>query len=186
MSDALSAARETFDWSFGLPQSKPGRSGIEPERWARLTVYRLIEALQDIADALSSNQWRMANAEAVLLSGRAGVGKSHFLADFVSHHLQQGGPALLLLGSAFVEDDLWPQIRSRLDRPPTEKFRHFLGALDAAAEAAGTRAVVCIDALNEHHGIDIWPDRLSAFVEAFRSFPASAWCYRADPPIFHM
>ena len=171
VSDALSAARETLDWSFGLPQSKPGRSGIEPERWARHAVYRLVEALRDIADALSSNRWRMANADAVLFAGPAGIGKSHFLADFVNHHLLQGGPALLLLGGPFRDGELWPQIRDRVDRPPTEQFRHFLGALDAAAEAAGTRAVVCIDALNEGYGVDIWPERLPAFLEAFTSFP---------------
>ena len=171
VSDSLSAARETLDWSFSLPRSKPGRSGIEPERWARHAVYRLVEALHDIEDALSSNRWRMANAEAVLFVGPAGIGKSHFLADFVNHHLQQSVPALLFLGGPLRDGELWPQIRDRLDRPPTEQFRHFLGALDAAAEAAGTRAILCIDALNEGDGVNIWPERLPAFLEIFTSFP---------------
>ena len=121
-------------------------------------------SLPEIKRALTSNRWHLTNAKAVLLQGPAGIGKSHLLADIVEHHLQEGGPALLLLGGEFVDNGLWPQIRDQLDRPPTEQFKHFLGSLDAAAEAAGMRAIVCIDALNERNGIDVWPPRFSALL----------------------
>ena len=171
VSACLVVARNALRWCFDLPSSEPGTMGVEPERWARHTVHELIVTLQDIADALSSTRWRMANANAVLLKGPAGIGKSHLLADVVSHHLQQNGPAVLLLGGAFVDGEPWPQIRDRLDRPSTEQFRHFLGALDAAAQAAGARTLLCIDALNERHGVDVWPERLSAFLKYVEPFP---------------
>ena len=169
-SACLELACEALRWSLDLPLSVPGSLGIEPERWTRHALHELIVTLQDIDEALSSDRWRIANANSVLLKGPAGIGKSHLLADVVCHHLQENRPAVLLLGAAFVDDELWPQIRDRLDRPPTEQFRHFLGALDSAAEAAGVRALLCVDALNERHGIDVWPERLPAFIRDIESF----------------
>ena len=122
-SACLDVARDALRWCFDLLPSKPGPMGVEPERWARHAVHELMETLQDIDDALSSTRWRMANANAVLLKGPAGIGKSHLLADVVRHHLDQNGPAALLLGGAFVDGEPWPQIRDRLDRPSTEQFR---------------------------------------------------------------
>ena len=55
--------------------------------------------------------------------------------------------------------------------PRTEQFRHFLGALDAAAQAAGARALLCIDALNERHGVKVWRERLAAFLRDVEPFP---------------
>ena len=130
-----------------------------------------MDVLNEIEDTLASNRWRLTNAKAVLLQGPAGIGKSHLLADIVEYHLHEGGPALLFLGDKFVDNEPWPQIRDQLDRPPTEQFKHFLGSLDAAAQAAGMRAIVCIDALNERNGIDVWPERLTAFLKAFEAFP---------------
>ncbi len=171
ISQCLDNARDDFRWSIDLPVAKSESMGTEPERWARHNISQLIETLQEIDDALMSNRWQMANAKAVLLKGPAGIGKSHLLADFVHYHLEKGGPALMLLGETFVEGEPWPQIRDRLDRPATEQFKQFLGALDAAAQAAGTKAIFCIDALNERNGLDIWPGRLAAFLKSFESFP---------------
>ena len=171
VSTCLDVTRETLTWSFGLPSSEPGPMGVEPERWARHALHDLFQTLRDIDEALSSERWRMANANAVLLTGPAGVGKSHLLADIVSHHLQENAPAVLLLGAAFVDDELRSQINKLLDRSPTEQFRHFLGALDAAAQAAGMNALFCIDALNERHGVDVWRERLAAFLKDFEAFP---------------
>ena len=130
-----------------------------------------METLNELESALASTYWQLTNAKAVLLQGPAGIGKSHLLADIVEHHLHEGRPALLLLGGAFVDNEPWPQIRDQLDRPPTEQFKHFLGSLDAAAQVAGTKAIVCIDALNERNGIDVWPQRLAGFLKTFDTFP---------------
>ena len=143
----------------------------QSEYWARQCVHQLLQFLHEIEEALSSNRWKIANENAVLLQGSAGTGKSHLLADIVAHHMAVCGPALILVGAKFVDNELWPQIRDQLDRPPMEQFRHFLGCLDAAAQRAGVRALICIDALNERHGLDIWPTRLPAFLETAKAFP---------------
>ena len=171
VSVCLDLASEALHWTYDLPPSKPESPGIEPKRGAQHNLYELIEALHEIKDALASNRWQLTNTKAVLLQGPAGIGKSHLLADIVEHQIYAGGSALLVLGGAFVDDELWPQIRDRLDRPPTEQFKHFLGSLDAAAQVTRTRALVCIDALNERHGLDVWPERLAAFLRTFDPFP---------------
>lgn len=170
-SGCLQVARDALRWSYDLPPSKAGGLEIRLERRAQQSLHELMEVLHEIKSALASNRWRLANAKAVLLQGPAGIGKSHFLADIVEHLLHEGGPALLLLGGEFVDSALWPQIRDQLDRPPTEQFKHFLGSLDAAAQAASMRAIVCIDALNERNGLDVWPERLAAFLATFKAFP---------------
>jgi hypothetical protein len=43
--------------------------------------------------------------------------------------------------------------------------------MDAAAQAAGVRAIICIDAINERNGMDVWPSRLAAFLQEIRRFP---------------
>ena len=169
--DCLDLARKVLRWSYDLPPSKPANMGIKPERWAQNTFHELMEVLHEIKSGLASNLWKLTNTKAVLLQGPAGIGKSHLLADIVEHHLHEGGPGLLLLGGDFTDNEPWPQIRDKLDLPPTEQFKHFLGSLDAAAQAAGMRAMVCIDALNERNGIDVWPQRLAAFLNAFEAFP---------------
>lgn len=170
-SNCLNLARKALNWTYDLPPSEPDSTGIKSERWAQHTLHELMEALHDIKRALASNRWQLTNAKAALLHGPAGIGKSHLLADIVEHHLHEGGPALLLLGGGFVDDEPWPQIRDRLDLPPTEQFKHFLGSLDAAAQASGMRAMVCIDALNERNGLDVWPERLAALLRTVGAFP---------------
>ena len=170
-SDCLDLAGKALRWSYDLPPSKPGSMGIKSERWVQHTLHKLMEVLHEITSALASKRWQLTNSKAVLLQGPAGIGKSHLLADIVEHHLHEGGPGLLLLGGDFIDNEPWPQIRDQLDRPPTEQFKHFLGSLDAAAQAVGMRAIVCIDALNERNGIDVWPQRVAAFLKTFEAFP---------------
>ncbi len=160
-----------LDWLYSLPESKKSMHGSDPVSWARHEAYRFLELLSDIEAELASQRWRLANASAVLLTGAAGIGKSHLLADVVEHQVHLNRPAVLLLGSSFRDDEPWRQILLQLDRPPDEQVSHFLGGLDAAAEVAGTRALVCVDALNERNGIDVWPSRLASFLKAAEAFP---------------
>lgn len=172
--DAASRCSDLAGDTLAWVDQRPRRNSSEDDgrvSWARRCLHDLLQVLYEIGDALRSNRWKLANKGAALLQGSAGIGKSHLLADIVEHHLRQGGPALLLLGEKFIDNEVWPQIRDQLDRPPLEQFKHFLGSLDAAAQRAGLRALVCIDALNERHGINVWPTRLAAFLETARTFP---------------
>lgn len=167
----LAAARAALSWTFGLPSEKTANSSVDPKQWAQHSLHEILGLLSIIADALDSEEWRLANEKTALLEGAAGIGKSHLLADVVEHQINAGRPAILVLGSSLIDAEPWRQILLELDLPPTLQAKHFLGSLDAAAEASGVRAIICIDALNERHGLDIWPSRLAAFLKTVDPFP---------------
>lgn len=131
---------------------------------------RLRDALDRVAEGIEAKDVGFANSRHLLLTGEAGVGKSHLLADVVEHHLAQDFPAVLTLGGMFSDSEPWRQIADQLGLPNMARDE-ILGALDAAAEAQGTRALVIIDALNERNGVAVWSDRLRAFLTATLRFP---------------
>ncbi|MGB5811223.1 MAG: ATP-binding protein, partial [Polyangiales bacterium] len=122
-----------------------------------------------MADQVDAPETRLANTSRLLLTGEAGVGKSHLLADVAEHHIAHGFPAVLSLGGAFCDADPWRQIADQLGLVGMSPDA-ILGALDAAAEAAGTRALVMVDAINERNGISVWSERLAAFLAVAQRF----------------
>lgn len=123
----------------------------------------LRETLDRIAERADAPEIHLANVRRLLLIGEAGVGKSHLLADVAEHHIARGFPAILTLGGTFSDAEPWRQIAEQLGLTNTQRDA-ILGALDAAAEAAGTRALVMVDALNERNGIAVWSERLAEFL----------------------
>ena len=126
-------------------------------------INQLYEALHTVTESINRHEARLANAHRLLVTGEAGVGKSHLLADVAHHHIKHGYPAVLVVGGSFVDGEIWRQVRDQLGLT-TVSPDELLGALDAAGEAAGTRALIMIDAINERGGIAIWKDRLAAFL----------------------
>ncbi len=79
----------------------------------------------------------------------------------------------MVLSGSLTDGEPWEQIRGQLDLAQVTTS-DFLGALDAAAEAANCRAVLAIDALNERHGIALWETRLAGFIGLVQKFPRVA------------
>lgn len=169
---SVESARAVVRWVYSLtipPSNGPARG--DPRSAAIHQLRTLLDSLEEIVDALSGRRWGLVNQKAVLLTGHAGSGKSHLLADIVQHQVEHGLPALLIPSHQLVDAEPWHQILSQLHRPPTEEVSHFLGALDTAAQTRGVRALICIDALNERHGVHFWCERLPAFLAAALAFP---------------
>lgn len=140
---------------------------------ARRDLFDLYSAIDHVRRELASTRWRLANKRELVISGKAGIGKSHLVADFGARHLEVARPFVLVLTGTLIESDPWEQIRGQLDLAQVSTSE-FLGALDAAAEAAGCRSVFAIDALNEKHGVDLWETRLQGFIAQIRQFPRLA------------
>jgi hypothetical protein len=128
-------------------------------RDVRYKLYDYRSVATDLLDEISQPKWTLANSRTVLLSGTAGSGKSHLLADVAQDSLYRGKPAILLLGSGFVDAEIKQQILAQLDCLGMP-FEVFLGALDAAAQSAGVRALLMVDALNERNGSHVWRNRI--------------------------
>lgn len=139
----------------------------------RKDLFDLYSSIDRVRRELASTRWRLANKRELVISGQAGIGKSHLAADFGAKQLELARPFILVLTGILTDAEPWEQIRSQLDLVQVST-NEFLGALDAAAEAAGCRSVLVIDALNERHGIDLWAQRLQGFVTQMQRFPRLA------------
>lgn len=102
-------------------------------------------------------------SRAVLFVGRAGAGKSHVLARGTEMAWNAGAPVIHILGQHILDDDPRVSILKRLELIDWS-FHEMLTALNLVAEAADTRAMLVIDALNEGRGTDVWRNHLSSFI----------------------
>ncbi|MBS0339627.1 MAG: hypothetical protein JSS56_03810 [Proteobacteria bacterium] len=140
---------------------------------ARGDLFELYSAVDHVRQEVASLRWRVTNKRELVVSGSAGIGKSHLVADFGAKQLASAQPFILVLTGNLTDGDPWEQIRGQLDLAQASTAE-FLGALDAAAEAAGCRAVLAVDALNEKHGISLWESRLRGFIALMQRFPRLA------------
>lgn len=153
-------------WDLRLQQGGD-REAIKRGHYYADKLYEILEAAARTIDQPAA---RLANQTRLLLTGEAGSGKSHLLADTADNHIAQGFPAVLVLGGSFFEAEPWRQVADQLglvNAAPDD----ILGALDAAGEAAGSRALIMVDAINERGGITLWANRLPAFLASADRFP---------------
>ena len=136
--------------------------------------YRRINELGDdvlhVYNELHRDFMRLINDPVLILEGDAGVGKSHLMADVVLRREKEKQMSLLFLGQKFITDE----------DPLTQmmKMLHFSGTsdellemLEAKAETTGHRIVIFIDAINEGHGLAIWPNNFRSFIDQIRRHP---------------
>jgi hypothetical protein len=141
----------------------------------RTQLHELIDVLQGLQRDLASETFRFVNEVTLLVHGDAGAGKSHLLADVTEECISRGHPAIMLLTSSFTSAHPGPQILAQLDLT-AHTFEEFLSALNAAGRAAGVRSLLLIDALNERHGIELWRENLTSFIQQLKQFPYVALC----------
>ena len=142
----------------GEPRYRQNPFGTWSNRIYQLqATLRTVQSVLDQANALS-------NASLMVLRGDAGTGKTHLLCDVAHGRIDTGSPTVLLMGQRFLgSEDPWSQALQHLDMHHAN-VEEFVGALEAAAQAANSRALLMIDALNERRGREIWPAHLSSFL----------------------
>ncbi len=138
--------------------------------FSKQSLYQLQHELKKTHSVLKHAD-SIASRRIMLLQGEAGTGKTHLLCDFAKGRIESGAPTVLLMGQRFVAKETpWIQVLQQLDLQGVSA-EEFVGALEAAAQAAGCRAVVIVDALNEGEGRSIWPTNLAAFLTSLASSP---------------
>lgn len=135
--------------------------------------YRLLDVQQEayeLRDALQHDE-RVVLNQLLLITGAAGTGKTHLLCDVAKKRIEEGHPTILLMGQRFLNmEEPWRQALQHLDLADLS-IEEFVGALEAAAQAKGCRALVIIDALNEGTGRFLWPGHLPAFIAHLERSP---------------
>ena len=146
------------------------REDVDKFKKRLLYIYQLQSELEKAYSSFEQAD-SIASGHLMLLKGKAGTGKTHLLCDFTNRRIALNAPTVLLMGQRFVTNDSpWTQILQQLDLPGVS-VEEFVGALEAAAQTAGCRALLIIDALNEGQGPSIWPDNLAAFLSALEKSP---------------
>jgi hypothetical protein len=144
-------------------------SGHNPYETARYYLRRLDQKIYAFIELTKSNDAKLANDPKMLLTSSAGLGKTHLLCDAASNHIESEAPAVLLLGNRFNLDEPWGQILRMLGLSCNRD--EFLGALEAAAQLTGKRAILLIDALNEGPARNIWESYLPSMLECIARYP---------------
>lgn len=112
---------------------------------------------------------RLANNPFLLLEGKAGIGKSHLLADVIKTRIASGYPSLFILGQQLTSDESpWSQIFKRLQLKVTT--REFLEKLNLFGKKKEKRVLIFIDAINEGNGNKLWNDNINSFVDEIKEF----------------
>lgn len=113
-------------------------------------------------DVNASNCW--------IITGEAGMGKSHLIGDVVTHRKRLGEPTILLLGQQFSkQSDPLTQIKERLDIRLT-KTETMLQQLDDYGRGVGKPVVIFIDALNEGDGSELWRNYWDELIAQFNAY----------------
>lgn len=163
LSDALASVAEVDDL---LRQHclTDGRYYVGDAATLSSDCARAQSALWQARELADSPQTHAANTKRLVITGRAGTGKTHLFCDVASRRLDEGRPTLLLLGQDFDTRNLLSQFAEiiQLDGPAEAAIACFA----AAAEASGHLGLVMIDALNESDRPERWRDDLRALLIA--------------------
>lgn len=165
----LEAAAARHDQS-GEPENEPRGYGSNPYGEVAHHVRASQNALWEIQHMLRKFE-QVVNSDLMVVTGDAGVGKTHLLCDVAKSRLAQHCPTVVLMGQQFTTNDPpWVQARALMDLDGMP-IREFVGALEAAAQATGSRALFIIDAINEGAGHEIWPQHLASLLAQLGASP---------------
>ncbi|WP_029458575.1 NACHT domain-containing protein [Dietzia alimentaria] len=132
-------------------------------------VVKTREVLSEVRALLFSPGTDAAKIGRLLVTGRAGVGKTHLLCDVASRRISAGLPTVVALGQDFDSSKLLPQIGELVQIDGT--LEEVLSVLDAAGEASGHTAMLMLDALNESANAERWADDLRVLAGAVERHP---------------
>jgi hypothetical protein len=117
-------------------------------------------ALRAYRSQLMAAAAEASDSATLLIHGGAGEGKTHLLCDAAERLLDEGHPAVVLLGGHFLPSSpAWSTVASELG-VEGRGYELLVGAMEAAAEVAGRRFVLLIDALNEADEPGFWKQQL--------------------------
>ena len=127
------------------------------------TLRSFFNAIDEFNGFLDTTRVKAAEVKAALVYGEAGIGKSHLLCDVSLNRIKNNQPTVFLLGSQYQGGNPIDLIQDAVDLKK-HSMGQVLGAIDAAGEASGSRALIVIDALNEGAHREDWHSYISSFL----------------------
>ena len=163
LSDKADAAYPSGPWR--KRGRATGRRASNDERRSLLQHYvaSLRRAILAFEELLHSGASEAAECGALLLTGEAGQGKTHLFCDVARRAVEAGRPAVVILAGRLSGRRVWFEIAEQLGLGQLGS-EELLGAMSAAAQAAGAPFLLLIDALNESDEPRGWQDELASLL----------------------
>jgi hypothetical protein len=134
----------------------------------------IITVLHELTEWLGAPAIRAATERALLLTGPAGIGKTHGLCDAAVRRRDAGLATVLVSGAQFSSDrSIWECLAAALGLDWSRDV--LLDALDAMGATTG-RLLIFVDALDERARRTRWLDDLPELLHAVRQRPNLAVC----------
>lgn len=156
-------------------EKEEGKPREEFEKQVRI-FRRLEEAFDALREASSTLSYSEVSAlKVLLLTGEAGIGKTHTLVEEVSRCVGNGGVAVGIFGHKLRNvSSLRSALFQQLDCPHLTNFSEFLTLLDRKARERKCVALLAIDALNETVPRSCWQDELAGLLTEIGQYPQIA------------
>lgn len=128
---------------------------------------KIYRSCSSFIDYLESPEITLAGSQNLILTGDAGMGKSHLVGDIVNKNKKH---SLLILGQHLTsEQSPWTQILEVLGVDATRE--KFLEAINSRANENESRFTIYVDAINEGKGQLIWPEHILGFLDSVSHYP---------------
>lgn len=135
-------------------------------------LFNLQKELDYLIKLALSTKGKLSNKPFLLLTGEAGIGKTHLLCDLVENRIKNNLPAVLVFGEFFKNGiDVWQQIITQLNLASyINSKEEFLKLLDQAGSISKCRSLLIIDALNEANPLSFWRKNLKEVVQQIKNY----------------
>lgn len=164
--DRLDTQLVMFDEYYKDKKGDTGDGAILYSQWY---INKLHIASREFRMYIESDLFSASENPICILSGVAGVGKSHIIAHAVEMRLCNNKACLFLLGSYFqTREDPIIQILRQLQVNCGQN--EFFSALNEKAETQQERVVIFIDAINEGSGKYVWRDYIRGLISLIKQY----------------
>ncbi len=131
----------------------------------------VVSWVEDTVEWARSEAALVSGSASMLLTGPAGIGKTHAVCDAADRRAKRGLRSVVVFAERLSgASEPWGQIAQMLGLDASRGWRGLLAALDAAGEASGYPLIVFIDGLNETKPRTYWPSHLPALVSQAARF----------------
>ena len=134
------------------------------------SIRRFVNATDNLISACFDEWIDRMNGSAILVTGKAGMGKSHLLADIVNVRRSRGNNSILLLGQHFTKaEDPITQMLNNLGVNCSKDI--FFNRLNSYGKENESKVVIFIDAINEGAGKSLWESFADQLICEIEKYP---------------
>ncbi|MFL6439835.1 MAG: SMEK domain-containing protein [Terriglobales bacterium] len=146
--------------------------------------WSLNHRVSDLADELRAESSRI-----LILTGRAGQGKTNLVCDFVENFLFKHNIGCAYLTGRLLRSmhnlDLGDALQRLLFNGQTASFAQAAQIMSAYAGRANKPVLMIIDGINEHHRIAEFSEQLEGLIQSAIEYPNLNWLLTCRSEFFH-